>query len=137
MLATILKAFSYSHDGITIRDLVKDAEENIREDLVDGLVAEKFIKPLIPGARKPAAKKPAAAGAPDVTAELQSALDVAKEKSAALREAATAARAAVDAAGLLSNKASLRAAAEEAERLADEADAAVDIAQSALDAVKE
>ncbi len=43
MLMKILKAFPYSHDGLTTRDLAADAVENIRDDLVLSLMEEGYV----------------------------------------------------------------------------------------------
>lgn len=43
MLMKILKAFPYSHDGLTTRDLAADAVEDIRDDLVLGLMEEGYV----------------------------------------------------------------------------------------------
>lgn len=43
MLVKVLKGFAYAHDGIHGRDLVADAVEEVRDDLVPGLVVEGYV----------------------------------------------------------------------------------------------
>lgn len=63
MRMRVLKGFDYSTDGITSRHLVAGSEENIREDLVDGLRVEGYVAPTraTADAAPPVAAEPPAA----------------------------------------------------------------------------
>lgn len=61
MRAIVLKAFSYSTNGVTARTLEVGAEEGIVDDMAPGLEREGFIRPLNRDLGKKSARKPEAA----------------------------------------------------------------------------
>lgn len=57
----VLKAFDYSHDGVTVEHLKVGEKREIRAELVEGLVSGEFL-----AVSKPAASPPAADTKPPV-----------------------------------------------------------------------
>ena len=65
MMAKALRPFPYAADGIKIEQLAAGDERDFPDDIVGGLIAEKYVEPVEPAA---APENAAHAGAPD-TAE--------------------------------------------------------------------
>ena len=62
MLVKALRPFPYSPDGIRMRQIEKGDEFECRDDIVDGLIAEKHVQP---------SAKPAKAAKPEQKPELE------------------------------------------------------------------